>query len=114
MLTVDSLRARGVNVEEGLKRCMGMESFYLKLVNKALDGRETDDLAAALEKGDLDAAFEKAHALKGVAGNLALTPMYAPAAELTELLRSRTETDYSELLGRLVAAREELLRLREE
>ena len=44
---------------------------------------------------DLDAAFEAAHALKGVLGNLGLTPLYEPVAEMTECLRSKTDKDYS-------------------
>ena len=58
----------------------------------------------ALEAGDLDAAFEAAHALKGVTGNLALTPIYEPVQVVTELLRSRTETDYSANLAQIEAA----------
>ena len=56
-------------------------------------------LKAALEAGDLAAAFEAAHALKGVLGNLALTPAYDQVSEITELLRARTEMDYSERLA---------------
>ena len=56
------------------------------------------------DHADLDAAFEAAHALKGVTGNLALTPIYEPVQVVTELLRSRTETDYSADLARIEAA----------
>ena len=46
-----------------------------------------EELEQALENKDAKTAFEYAHALKGVYANLALTPLYTPTAELTELLR---------------------------
>ena len=57
------------------------------------------ELVLVLAKKDLDAAFEVAHALKGMYGNISLTPIYKPLSEMTELLRSRTDTDYSALLA---------------
>ena len=32
MLTLDALRAYGADVDDGLRRCMNMEAFYLKLL----------------------------------------------------------------------------------
>ena len=37
MLTIDSLRTYGANVEEGLGRCMNKEPFYLKVVSMVKD-----------------------------------------------------------------------------
>ena len=50
-------------------------------------------------------AFEAAHALKGVLGNLSLTPLYEPVQEITELLRNRTEMDYTPLLETILEQR---------
>ena len=58
--------------------------------------------AEALEKNDLDAAFTLAHTLKGVYGNLALTPLFEIVNEMTELLRARTQTDYSAMTSALI------------
>jgi HPt (histidine-containing phosphotransfer) domain-containing protein len=65
-------------------------------------------LKEALEGGNLDAAFEAAHALKGSSGNLALTPIYAPVSEMTDLLRARIRTDYTEGLKAVLEARDRL------
>lgn len=97
MLTLDALKEYGANVDEGLVRCMNNEGFYLKLVGMTLDDKNLTGLREALDAKDLDRAFECAHAVKGVAANLALTPLLEPVSEMTELLRSRTDTDYSEL-----------------
>lgn len=99
MLTIEGLRAYGANVEEGLERCFKNEAFYLKLVGMMQQDNGFDRLEEALNAGNLDAAFEAAHALKGVLGNLALTPAYDQVSEITELLRARTQMDYSERLA---------------
>ena len=109
MLTIDSLRRLGADTEQGLGRCMNNEAFYLRLVNMALDDASFEKLSAAVERGDMDAAFEAAHALKGVLGNLALTPLYEASSELTELLRAKTGADCSALLDRLMKLRAELI-----
>lgn len=99
MLTIDALKSFGANADEGLTRCMNMEDFYLRLVKTAAEDTRLDELEAQINAGDLDAAFETAHALKGICANLSLDPLTAPVTEITELLRSRTETDYSPLLS---------------
>ena len=95
MLTMDALQAYGANTQEGLGRCLNNEAFYLRLVNMAVKDANFQKLHDALTQGDLDAGFEAAHALKGVLGNLALSPLLAPIGEVTELLRARTPTDYA-------------------
>ncbi|MBR2802918.1 MAG: Hpt domain-containing protein [Erysipelotrichaceae bacterium] len=109
MLSIEKLREYGADVDEGLTRCLGNEAFYLQLCGMMLKDDNLQKLEEALAANDLDKAFEAAHALKGVAGNLSLTPIYEPAAEITELLRSRTQMDYSEMFG-LLKEREEAFR----
>ena len=110
MITLDSLRAYGANVDEGLARCMNMESFYLKIVNMLVndDDKSVQRLRDSLAARDTAAVFEAAHALKGSSGNLALTPIYAPVNEMTDLLRARTQTDYTEGLKAVLEARDRL------
>ena len=111
MLTTEKLREYGADVDSGLARCMDNEEFYLKMVGMALEDAAFDNLVAALEAGDLDTAFETAHGLKGVTGNLALSPIYEPVCEITEFLRSRTEMDYSDLRDTIMIKSEELVQL---
>jgi ribose-phosphate pyrophosphokinase len=73
MATIDDLRAYGANVDEGLKRCMNNEAIYLRLVGTLKGEQAFGRLADAVAAGDLDAAFEASHALKGSLGNLSIT-----------------------------------------
>ncbi|MBQ7718645.1 MAG: Hpt domain-containing protein [Clostridia bacterium] len=98
MITIDKLREYGADVDDGLTRCMNREDFYIMLVGKALEDSKLTQLEQQLKEKNLDAAFETAHALKGMFTNLSLTPLATPIIEMTELLRSRTDTDYTNLL----------------
>lgn len=106
MLTIDQLREIGVQPEDGLQRCLNDEDFYLTLVKMVPADAGFQKLEESLAGGDLDAAFEAAHALKGVLGNLSLTPLLDPVVEITECLRSRTEMDYAPLLETILKERD--------
>ena len=94
MLSIEKLKELGVSTDEGLARCLNNEQFYFRLIGKAM----------------ADESFDK-HALKGVTGNLALTQLYQPISEMTELLRSRTDTDYSGYLDTILTRKAELTAL---
>ncbi len=108
MITIDNLKAFGADTDEGLTRCYGNESLYLRLVNMIPAETNFDVLQQAINDNDLDKAFEASHALKGVLGNLSLTPMYEKCSEITELLRARTDMDYTLLLSELLDQRNTL------
>ena len=111
MLTIDALKQFGCNTDDGLARCMGNEAFYFKLIGKVIDDKNFQALEDAVAAKDLDAAFDAAHSLKGVLGNLAITPIYEPVFEITELLRERKDIDYSEYLKTISEKRKELIAL---
>ena len=99
MLTMDKLREFGADVDDGLVRCMQKEDFYLMLVNKVICDDKLSLLEKQINEMDLHSAFETAHTLKGMYSNLSLTPLTVPISEMTELLRSGTNTDYTALLN---------------
>ena len=108
MLTIDALKDYGADVSDGLNRCMNNEAFYLKLVNTVIGDTRGEELEKLIDSGDLAGAFEVAHALKGMYANLSLTPVLKPVVEITELLRARTECDYTELVSEIKKQQEAL------
>ncbi len=110
-MKMDDLREYGANVDEGLERCMGMEDFYLEMIELGISDERFEQLGKDLEANNLDDAFETVHALKGVIGNLALTPLYETICEVTEHLRSREEIDYKPLYDKLIEQRNQLKEL---
>ena len=103
MLTVEMLKNFGADTKEGLSRCMNNEAFYLRLVSMGLSEPHFEKLQDAVARGSAREAFEAAHALKGVIGNLSLTPIYTPLSELTERLRGKDEmADVSDLMDQVM------------
>ena len=108
MLSIESLKALGVNTEEGVGRCLGKPDFYLRMVGMAVKDNKVEALDAALKRGDLKEAFELAHALKGMCANLSLTPLSVPLSEITEILRAGTDEGTSALIGEIVSQKRKL------
>ena len=99
MITIEKLAEFGADTKDGLARCMGMEEFYIKLVNTMLGDSNFDKLEEAVEAGNMKEAFEAAHALKGTLGNLSITPLLTPVAEMTERFRNAEgPVDVSDLM----------------
>ena len=119
MLTIEKLNNFGANTEEGLGRCYGNEALYLRLVGMIPAEASFDKLQSAIESNDLDAAFEAAHALKGITANVALTPLCEPVSELTEILRPAAgsmegrEEECQAYLERITQQRDELISRRD-
>ena len=106
------LRASGVDMDSALARFAGDEALYEECFGMLLEDPAFSALDKALKAGNLSEAFDAAHALKGVTGNLGLTALYQAVCALMEPLRAR---DCSALEGRyqaLLAAKAALEALR--
>ena len=115
MLTVENLREYGANVDEGISRCLDDEEFYIELVKSVIPDKRFDELKAAIAEKNYDKAFEVAHALKGMYGNISITPIYEPVSELTERLRGKSEIgdDEAALLDKVMSALDAVRKLAE-
>ena len=110
-MTIEDIERFGADTKAGLGRCMGNGDFYIRLFKMMPNDQNFGLLFAAADKGDLDGAFEAAHALKGALGNLSITCLYEPMCKLTEILRPRTPVDCSALVGEIRAKYDELVKL---
>lgn len=108
MITIDNLKAYGADVDEGIKRCLDDEEFYIDLVKSVIPDERLTELEQYIAAKDFDKAFEVAHALKGMYGNISLTPIYEPICEITELLRDKKNVDYSVYLNKAKAQKQKL------
>ncbi len=114
MLSIEKLNEYGANTKEGLARCINNEGFYFRLITKAISDESFIKIKEALEEKEYELAFQIAHSLKGVLGNLALTPLYEIVYEMTELLRIKKDIDYKEYIDKLLRKREELIEITKE
>ena len=95
MLTLETLKEAGADTADGMARCMNNETFYLRLVKMALADNNFSHLREAVDAQDYKGAFECAHALKGMLGNVSLTSLVDPIARITEALRPGDPVDVS-------------------
>ena len=84
----EQLQTVGVNYDEVLKRFMGKEDFYLRMLKKFLDDKNYDGLRQAVEEKRWTDAFTYAHTVKGLCGNLGLDGILEYAVPLTDEVRS--------------------------
>ncbi len=87
------MEENGVNVDETLKRFMGREAIFMKFIMKFAEDQNCQQIRDGLESRDVQTAFERAHSLKGVAGNLGIDPVYNLAAQISDLLRGKQEDE---------------------
>ena len=103
----EMLQSAGIEVDSALERFMGNEMIYRKFAWRFLDDPSCGALKAAFEAGDAQAAFEAAHTLKGVCGNLSFNRLYQIAGRLVEPLRQGDLEQAREALPEFERAYEE-------
>ena len=89
----DTLEAYGVDYQTTMDRFLGNETLYRSLLDRLFEDDSLQKLGGALASGDTAKAFEAAHTLKGVTGNMGLTPLYAALCTLVEPLRTGERRD---------------------
>ena len=88
----------GADYNSTMARFMGKEAMYLKFLDMLFKDDNLEKLGTALEQQDYEAAFAAAHTLKGVVGNMGLTPLFNAVCASVESLRKReVPEDYNVL-----------------
>lgn len=87
MAFLDELKDLGVDIEGGLKRLNGNEKLYTRLFGSFLKTLNANIIEPDFDCTDYNDTIEKAHTLKGTAGNLSITPLYESYTEILGLLR---------------------------
>ncbi len=104
----------GLDIESGLRRVMGNTQLYYKLLRRFVEEQANvaARIAGILDTGDKTRAAQLVHSIKGVAGNLGATELFAQAQLLERCIkesRSPEQTDsellcFSDKLGSLIIA----------
>lgn len=80
------LASYGIDYDDAMERMGGSADFYKQLAMKYLNDSHYVDLVAAMEAKDYDRAYEAAHALKGVSGNLSMADLFKASAAVSDAL----------------------------
>lgn len=82
------LEAAGIDVDDALGRFLQNEALMMKFLGRFPADTSFSRLQEAMERGDAAQAFEAAHTLKGVTGNLSLKRLYQVLIPMVEELRA--------------------------
>lgn len=81
------LREQGVNVDKALERMKGNKEAYKNFLKEFFEDPDFEALQESIEAQNVKDAFDYAHGLKGMAGNLGLDRVHGKISILVEILR---------------------------
>ncbi|MCM1159858.1 MAG: hypothetical protein NC412_01425 [Roseburia sp.] len=89
MSLLEELKDLGVDVEEGLERVMDDQPLYETMLGMFIEKVETNPIKMEDFAADnLETLTGRVHMLKGLTGNLAMTPLFTEYMQMLELLRT--------------------------
>lgn len=98
---IEALNECGCDTATALARFLGNEELYIRFLDKFLDDPSFAGIEPAMVTGDDEAYFESVHTLKGVSGNMGLTPIFTIACDMVDKYRAgeidKSKAEYSEL-----------------
>lgn len=109
-MNIDILKNAGIDYDNGVERFSGSDSVYQKFLRMFPDDSSFNNAAKAINKANLEEAFNNAHTLKGTAGNLSLTDLYDTASLLVEDLRNKKTDDLPGLLAKVTESYEKTVK----
>ena len=106
----DELENLGLDVAEGIDRVMGDSDFYEMMLGIFVDTVNENKISLEeFSKGDLENLTERVHMMKGMTGNLSITPLFNAYREVLELLRSNKPEEAEKAMERLLPVQEKIV-----
>ena len=87
-MNFDLLKNVGIDAQDAVKRFMGNESLYARMLRKFLDDSNYDNLVRAIGEKSESEALTASHTLKGLCGNLSMNELYRLFSEQVALFRA--------------------------
>lgn len=103
------LKELGVKTDEALVRFMNNAALYERMLLKFPPNIEKLEVLSYIDSGDYDTAVTNAHTIKGVVGNLSLTPLYTAYTEIVNLLRAGNPEGARQMLVETLPIQEQIV-----
>lgn len=84
----EKLVGAGYDVDGALQRFVNNEMLFMTFLKKVPSDAHFDAILPDVEAGNYDEAHKNAHAIKGVVGNLGMTPVFDASTELCNVLKA--------------------------
>lgn len=106
---ISELNALGVDTQEAIARLNNNSAFYIRMLGKFTGELENHEVMSHIESGDLEAAVSNAHTLKGLTGNLSLTPLYDAYTDIVALLRANDPVKAKQVLTDILPTQSDIV-----
>lgn len=106
----EELESLGVNVEEALERVMGDEPLYEMMLGIFVDTVNDDQISLEdFDGNNLEKLASQVHMMKGMTGNLSLTPIADGYVEVLGLLRDNKPKEAKAEMEKLLPIQEKIM-----
>ncbi len=109
MSLLEELDTLGVNTQEALVRMNGNAALYERMLVKFVDMINNSIVQPDFDCNNYDNITEAAHTLKGVSGNLSITPVYEAYSEIVRLLRAGEPEQAKKVLEGILPIQEKIV-----
>lgn len=103
------LKDFGANIDEAMDRFMNNDELYKKMLLKLPSNIESLPVLSFAEKGNYEQAVANAHALKGVTGNLSITPLYKAYTKAVDLFKANKPNDAKQVIKDMLPIQEDII-----
>ena len=87
-MTREDFISNEIDYDSAMNLFMGKQEILERFLKKFLNDVSYEQLKAAIDNKDCEAAFKAAHTLKGVAGNLSMKKLAKTVSDMTEEFRA--------------------------
>lgn len=110
MAMMEELKSLGVDVDEGMERVMGDADLYEMMLGMFLDSLRDNPVALEdFDGNDLDKLIKGIHTLKGITGNLGITPLFDGYTESLGLLRGNRPKEAKAVFARILPVQTDIV-----
>lgn len=109
MSLFEELKSYGVNIDEGINRLGGNEGLYKRLLGTFTSTIVNYYITPDFEAENCEEIINKAHTIKGIAGNLSITPVYDAYTQIVALLRSNQTEEAKKVIRNILPVQEEII-----
>lgn len=106
---ITELEGMGVNTQDALRRFSGNSALYVKMLGKLVTAIGDLEVMPFIDSQDYATAVNNAHTLKGVTGNLSLTPLYEAYTNIVNFLRGNDPQKARETLENILPVQADII-----
>lgn len=109
MSMISELQELGANVDDAMQRFMNNAALYERMLKKLPAVIVDKPVMEFIEAGNIETSIENAHTLKGVLGNLSITPLYKAYTDIVDLLRGNDSEKAKTILEECLPTQEKVI-----